>query len=85
MGLSILTQRLRIWLQPTRGLAIAEACIIGLVAAFGAVCLKMGSGWLGTWRVQTTQIVPVWLLLPTIGMSFGFIAGYLVNRLNTRL
>ncbi len=80
MGLSILTQRLRIWLQPTRGLAIAEACIIGLVAAFGAVCLKMGAGWLGTWRVQTTQIVPAWLFLPTIGMSFGFIAGYLVNR-----
>jgi CIC family chloride channel protein len=80
MWLSILTQRCRIWLQPTRGLAIAEACIIGLVAALSAVCLKMGAGWLGTWRVQTTQIVPPWLFLPTIGMSFGLIAGYLVHR-----
>jgi CIC family chloride channel protein len=80
MAISGLTQRFRLWLQPTRGLAIAEACIIGLVAALSAVFLKFGSGFLGTWRVQTSQIVPALLVLPTIGLSFGFIAGSLVNR-----
>jgi CIC family chloride channel protein len=80
MALFGLNQRFRLWLQPTRGLAIAEACIIGLVAALSAVFLKVGSGWLGTWRVQTSQTVPVWLVLPTVGMTFGFIAGWLVNK-----
>ncbi|GAX34402.1 Cl- channel voltage-gated family protein [Nodularia sp. NIES-3585] len=80
MALSALNQRFRLWLQPRRGLAIAEACIIGLVAALSAVSLKMGSGWLGTWRVQTSQTFPAWLILPAIGLSFGFIAGWLVHR-----
>jgi CIC family chloride channel protein len=80
MALSVLNQRFRQWLQPRRSLAIAEACIIGLVAALSAVLLKVGSGWLGTWRVQTSQIVPPWLALPTIGMTFGFVAGWLVNK-----
>ena len=80
MALSGLSQRFRLWLQPRRGLAIAEACIIGFVAALSAVFLRVGSGWLGTWRVQTSQIVPAWLILPAIGLSFGFMAGWLVNR-----
>ncbi|KZL49525.1 chloride channel protein [Nodularia spumigena CENA596] len=80
MAISGLTQRFRLWLQPRKGLAIAEACIIGLVAALSAVFLKVGAGWLGTWRVHTSQIVPALLVLPAIGLSFGFIAGSLVNR-----
>jgi chloride channel protein, CIC family len=80
MALSGLTQRFRLWLQPRKGLAIAEACIIGLVAALSAVFLRVGSGSLGTWRVQTTQTIPAFLVLPAIGLSFGFIAGWLVNR-----
>ncbi|WP_414527446.1 chloride channel protein [Nodularia chucula] len=81
MALSDLTQRFRPWLQPRKGLAIAEACIIGLVAALSAVFLKVGSGWLGTLRVQTSQVFPAFLILPAIGLSFGFIAGWLVDRL----
>ncbi|MBE9049840.1 chloride channel protein [Nostocales cyanobacterium LEGE 11386] len=80
MALPVLTVRFRNWLQPRRGLAIAEASIIGLVAALSAVFLKVGSGSLGTWRVQTTQILPAWVALPAIGLSFGFIAGWLVQR-----
>ncbi|MBW4645203.1 MAG: chloride channel protein [Goleter apudmare HA4340-LM2] len=80
MSLPILTQRFRSLWQPRRGLAIAEASVIGLVAAFSAVLLKVGSGWLGTWRVQSTQILPAWLILPLVGASFGFLAGWLVQR-----
>ncbi|MEA5606145.1 chloride channel protein [Nostoc sp. UHCC 0252] len=81
MSLPVLNQRFRTWWQPRRGLAIAEACIIGLVAALSAVFLKVGSGWLGTWRVHSTQLFPAWLALPTIGLVLGFLAGWLVDRL----
>lgn len=76
-----LTQKFRNLWQPRKGLAIAEASIIGIVAALSAVLLKQGSGGLGTWRVQTTHVLPAWLVLPTIGMCFGFLAGWLVQRL----
>ena len=69
----------QIW-QPRKGLAIAEASIIGIVAALSAVLLKQSSGWLGTWRIHSTHILPAWLVLPLIGMSFGFFAGWLIQR-----
>ncbi|MBH8563086.1 chloride channel protein [Nostoc sp. CENA67] len=81
MSLPVLSQRFRSWLQPRRGLAIAEASIIGLVAALSAVFLKVGSGWLGTWRVHTSHILPAWFALPVVGLVFGFLAGALVQRL----
>ncbi|AFY33548.1 chloride channel protein [Calothrix sp. PCC 7507] len=80
MSLPVLTQRFRSLWQPRRGLAIAEASIIGLVAALSAVFLKVGSGWLGTWRVHSTHFLPAWVALPLVGMSFGFLAGWLVQR-----
>jgi CIC family chloride channel protein len=80
MALPVLTQRFRIWLQPRKGLAIAEASIIGIVAALSAVLLRVGSGSLGTWRVQTTQMLPAWFILPVIGLGFGFTSGWLVER-----
>jgi chloride channel protein, CIC family len=80
MSLPVLNQRFRSWWQPRRGLAIAEACIIGLVAAFSAVLLKVGSGWLGTWRVHSTHVLPAWLALPIVGLVLGFVAGWLVER-----
>ncbi|MEH2416857.1 chloride channel protein [Nostoc sp.] len=76
-----MNQRFRTWWQPRRGLAIAEACVIGLVAALSAVFLKVGSGWLGTWRVHSTHLLPAWLVLPAIGLVLGFVAGWLVDRL----
>lgn len=81
MSLPVLTQRFRSWLQPRRGLAIAEASIIGLVAALSAVFLKVGSGWLGTWRVHASHVLPAWFALPLVGLVFGFLAGALVQRL----
>ncbi|MBD2295616.1 chloride channel protein [Anabaena sphaerica FACHB-251] len=88
ISLTMLTQRFRNLWQSKKGLAIslignpnAEACMIGIVAALSAVLLKQGSGWLGTWRVHSTQFLPAWLTLPLIGMTFGFFAGWLVQRL----
>lgn len=88
ISLEMLTKQFRRLFQPRKGSAItsmgyanAEACIIGIVAALSAVLLKQGSGWLGTWRVHSTQFLPAWLTLPLIGMSFGFLAGWLVQRL----
>jgi CIC family chloride channel protein len=80
ISLPFLTQRFHRWLQPRRGLAIAEASIIGLVAALSAVLLKVGSGALGTWRVHTSHLFPSWIALPVVGLTFGFIAGLLVER-----
>ncbi|MBE9039109.1 chloride channel protein, partial [aff. Roholtiella sp. LEGE 12411] len=81
MSLPVWTQRFRTWWQPRRGLAIAEASVIGLVAGLSGVFLKVGSGWLGTWRVYSAQILPAWLVLPAVGLGFGFLAGFLVQRL----
>ncbi|MBD2439698.1 chloride channel protein [Nostoc sp. FACHB-110] len=81
MSLPVLNQSLRHWWQPRKGLAIAEASIIGLVAALSAVFLKVGSGWLGAWRVHTSHIFPAWIALPVVGLVFGYLAGWLVQRL----
>ncbi|MBD1215066.1 MAG: hypothetical protein H9534_20570, partial [Dolichospermum circinale Clear-D4] len=75
ISLVMLTQRLRHFWQPRKGLAMAEACIIGIVAALSAVLLKQGSGWLGTWRVHTSHILPPLITLPVIGISLGFLSG----------
>ncbi|MBD2211186.1 chloride channel protein [Nostoc linckia FACHB-104] len=80
MPLPVLTQRFRSLWQPRRGLAIAQASVIGIVAALSAVFLKVGSGWLGTWRVHTTHLFPVWLALPVVGMTLGYVSGWLVER-----
>ena len=69
--------------RPRRRLAIAEACLIGLVAAIAAVLLKVGSGWLGGWRVSLSHAAPVGLVLPAIGLLLGFLAGWLVEQFAT--
>jgi chloride channel protein, CIC family len=80
MSLPFLTQRFRNLWQPRKGLAIAEACVIGLVAALSAVLLKVGSGWLGAWRVHASHVLAAWIVLPAVGLSFGYLAGFLVER-----
>ncbi|OKH37504.1 chloride channel protein [Calothrix sp. HK-06] len=66
-------------LQPKR-FAIFQACVIGLVAATAALLLKTGVGALGGWRVHTTQLLPAWLVLPSIGLGGGLLAGWLVQQ-----
>ena len=62
----------------TKNFAIIEACVIGLVAAFAAVILKQGIGWLGGLRVYIVRSFTPWLL-PGIGMSCGVLAGWLLQ------
>ncbi|MBE9094017.1 chloride channel protein [Tychonema sp. LEGE 07203] len=70
----------QLFLKPRR-LAIFEACLIGLVAGLAGVLLKSGVGWLGSWRVATSTVIPVWILLPSVGLLGGFLTGLLVERL----
>jgi len=74
-----LSPSLRQLLRPKR-LAVLEACLIGLVAALAAVLLKQGIGWLGTWRVQASYLLPAWGVLPSIGLGGGLLAGWLIER-----
>ncbi|MEC4813874.1 MAG: chloride channel protein [Scytonema sp. PMC 1069.18] len=69
-----------VW-QPRRGLAIAEASVIGIVAALSAVFFKFGVGWLGTWRIRASLLFPAWIVLPLIGLFFGYLSGLLVQKL----
>lgn len=74
------TQRLRQWLLPRKRLAIAEACLIGLISALAAVLLKQGIGWLGALRVQASLWLPAWLILPVVGFVLGLLCGWLLER-----
>ncbi|MGA7934483.1 MAG: chloride channel protein [Kovacikia sp.] len=66
-------------LTPKR-LAVLEAVVIGLVAALAAVFLKRSVQWLGEWRLNESLPLPVWLLLPVVGVVGGSVAGLLVER-----
>lgn len=69
----------QLFLRPKR-LAIFEACLIGLVSGLAGVLLKLGVGWLGSWRVATSTLIPAFILLPTVGLLGGFLTGFLVER-----
>jgi CIC family chloride channel protein len=73
--------KIKAFLQPRRRLAIAEACLIGLVSGLAAVLFKVGVGTLGAWRVHASHFLPAWFALPAIGLSFGLLSGFLVERL----
>jgi CIC family chloride channel protein len=59
--------------------AIVEACVIGLVSGLAAVLLKQGVEALTRWR--TSSDLPLWLVLPTVGLLGGALSGLLVERL----
>lgn len=69
----------QLFLRPKR-LAIFEACLIGLVSGLAGVLLKLGVGWLGSWRVATSAVIPALILLPTVGLCGGLLTGFLVER-----
>ncbi|BBC24792.1 Cl- channel, voltage-gated family protein [Pseudanabaena sp. ABRG5-3] len=80
--MAFLVSLLQKWLNPKR-LAIAEACLIGLIAGLAAVVLKLGIGWLGGWRVHIAQAIPAWIALPLIGLTGGFLSGFLIENFAT--
>ncbi|MBD2186744.1 chloride channel protein [Pseudanabaena mucicola] len=67
------------WFQPKR-LAIFEACLIGLVSGIAAVLLKQSIGWIGGWRIQISNDLPAWFALPIIGLTGGFLSGFLIEQ-----
>lgn len=73
-------KRFALLLSPKQ-LAIFEACLIGLVSGLAAVLLKQGVGWLGGFRVHSSDLHYPWLVLPIFGLIGGFIAGLLVERI----
>lgn len=64
---------------------LLEACIIGLVAAIGAVLLKDGVGFLGGWRIGGVDFATAhfgqwhFLFLPVVGLLGGLVAGALIQ------
>jgi chloride channel protein, CIC family len=62
-------------------IAIFEACLIGLISALAAVSLKQAVSWLEVWRVDLAGTLPVWVVLPLIGIVGGALSGLLVERL----
>lgn len=74
----MLRKRLESLLSRQR-IAILEACIIGVVSGLAAVFLKQGIEGLTLWR--TSQSLPLWLMLPSIGLVGGWLSGWLVERL----
>ena len=76
-----LPNRLRQWLLPRRRLAIAEACLIGIVSGLSAVLLKQSVGWFGSLRIQASHLLPPSLVLPAIGLSLGLLCGFLIEWL----
>jgi CIC family chloride channel protein len=74
----MLHKRLEPFLSRKR-VAIAEACVIGLVSGLAAVLLKQGVEFLTRWRITTP--LPLWLALPMIGLVGGWLSGWMVERL----
>ncbi|NJL85432.1 MAG: universal stress protein [Leptolyngbyaceae cyanobacterium SM1_1_3] len=71
-------KRIQYLLGPRR-IAIAEACVIGLVSGLAAVFLKQGISWLTAWR--TAEVAQAWYLLPGMGLVGGLLAGWLITWL----
>jgi CIC family chloride channel protein len=77
-GRMLQNQIAQIFLRPKR-LAAIEACVIGLVSGLAAIALGESVGWLGGWRQHVTNIVPAYLLLPSVGLVAGLLAGWLAG------
>ncbi|MBD1853119.1 chloride channel protein [Leptolyngbya sp. FACHB-711] len=80
MGYLTLPNRFRSLMSGSK-LAIFEACVIGVVSGLSAVVLKWGIGFVGSWRVQLSYQMPVWFVLPAIGLVGGVLSGWLIERL----
>lgn len=78
--------RPRFWLQSLhlrpvdKRYALTEACAIGIVSALAALALKRGIDWVGSYRIQLANIHESWLILPLLGLTLGFSAGWIVER-----
>jgi CIC family chloride channel protein len=76
----ILWNRLSHWLIRPKRLAIFEACLIGLTSGLAALLLGEFVSWLGGGRRMMAHWLPVYYALPAIGLTGGFLAGWLIER-----
>ena len=60
--------------------ALLEACLIGIFSAIAALLVKRGIGWLGTLRIQSIEHFGVHTTLPIVGLTFGILAGWLIEN-----
>lgn len=70
-------RRLHKFFGPKR-VAFIEACIIGVVSGLAAVALKQSVEFLTLWRLNNS--LPLWLLLPGMGIVGGTLAGWVVEK-----
>jgi CIC family chloride channel protein len=70
------SRRIYQFLDPKQ-VAIVEACVIGVVSGLAAVALKQGVEFMTAWRLNTA--VPLWLLLPGLGLLGGVCSGWIVE------
>ncbi|NEP17976.1 MAG: CBS domain-containing protein [Leptolyngbya sp. SIO4C1] len=68
------------WLIWPKRVAIAQACLIGVVSGLTAVILKQSISGLAAWR-SSWEAPTAWLFLPAFGLLGGWFAGQLVARL----
>ena len=62
--------------------ALIEACLIGLFSALAALLLKQGIGWLGGWRVRLANLLGAHFILPLVGFTLGYLAGWVIELLS---
>lgn len=63
----------------SKRVAFLEACIIGGVSGLAAVALKQSVEILTAWRLN--NVLPPWLLLPSIGLMGGIISGWMLEQI----
>jgi len=62
--------------------ALLEACLIGLLSALAALCLKEGINWVGAFRLQIVDRFGANLILPLFGLILGMAAGWLIEQVS---
>lgn len=88
MELKVIPTSLRNWLKfrhfgrssVDSRYALIEACLIGILSAIAALMLKAGVGWLGGWRIHLSHQFSAPLVLPAIGLTFGLLAGWILQK-----
>jgi chloride channel protein, CIC family len=88
MGLFARYQNLRQWFKSQHfgrsaidsRYALLVACLIGILSALAAIILKLGIGWLGSWRIHLVENSHPFLVLPLGGFLLGYTAGWILEH-----
>jgi CIC family chloride channel protein len=61
--------------------ALVEACVIGVLSALAALCLKQGINSVGGWRIHLAHQFGAGIVLPIAGLTGGLLAGWILEEL----